>query len=102
MRGAATRSAESTSRSMHRITHAQANPDFSVDLEFEDGRQARVNLSEVVESAAVAAPLPRSGPICARIGDRRGRGCAALERSVRIARRQLALSGLPRRTGAGL
>jgi Protein of unknown function (DUF2442) len=56
-RGAVTRSAESTSRSMHRITHARANPDFSVDLSFEDGRQARVDLSEVVRSAAVAAPF---------------------------------------------
>lgn len=42
---------------MHRITHAQANPDFSVDLSFADGRQARVDLSEVVQSAAVAAPF---------------------------------------------
>jgi hypothetical protein len=42
---------------MHRITRAQANPDFSVDLRFEDGRQARVSLSEVVQSAAVAAPF---------------------------------------------
>jgi hypothetical protein len=40
---------------MHRITHAQANPDFSVDLSFEDGRQARVDLSELVQSAMVAA-----------------------------------------------
>jgi hypothetical protein len=40
---------------MHRIIHAEANPDFSVDLRFEDGRQARVNLSEVVQSAAIAA-----------------------------------------------
>src|SRR6266481_4439644 len=57
MRGAAIRSAESKIRSMQRITHAQANPDFSVDLRFEDGRQARVNLSEVVQSAVVAAPF---------------------------------------------
>lgn len=42
---------------MHRIIHAQAHPDFSVDLRFEDGRQARVDLSEVVRSAAVAAPF---------------------------------------------
>ena len=42
---------------MHRITHAQANPDFSVDLRFEDGRQARLNLSELVQSATVAAPF---------------------------------------------
>jgi hypothetical protein len=40
---------------MHRITRAEANPDFSVDLRFEDGRQARVDLSELVQSAAVAA-----------------------------------------------
>jgi Protein of unknown function (DUF2442) len=42
---------------MHRITHAQANSDFSVDLWFEDGRQSRVDLSEVVQSAAVAGPF---------------------------------------------
>ncbi len=42
---------------MHRITRAQANPDLSVDLWFEDGRQARVDLSEMVRSAAVAAPF---------------------------------------------
>lgn len=42
---------------MYSITHAQANPDFSVDLKFEDGRQARVNLSDVVDSAVVAAPF---------------------------------------------
>jgi Protein of unknown function (DUF2442) len=42
---------------MYRITNAQANPDFSVDLRFDDGRQARVNLSELVASAAVAAPF---------------------------------------------
>jgi Protein of unknown function (DUF2442) len=40
---------------MHRIIDAEANPDFSVDIRFEDGRQARVNLSEVVQSAAIAA-----------------------------------------------
>jgi hypothetical protein len=42
---------------VHRITHAQANPDFSVELRFEDGQRARVNLSQVVQSAAVAAPF---------------------------------------------
>jgi hypothetical protein len=42
---------------VHRVTHARANPDFSVDLRFEDGRQARVNLSEVVQAAPVAAPF---------------------------------------------
>jgi hypothetical protein len=42
---------------VHRITQAQANPDFSVDLRFEDGQQARVDLSEVVQSAAIAAPF---------------------------------------------
>lgn len=42
---------------MHRITHAQANSDFSLDLRFEDGRQARIDLSEVARSAAVAAPF---------------------------------------------
>jgi hypothetical protein len=57
MRGAAIRLVVSTSRSVYRITHARANPDFSVDLRFEDGRQTRVNLSEVVQSAAVAEPF---------------------------------------------
>jgi hypothetical protein len=42
---------------VHRITFARANPDFSADLRFEDGRQARVDLSEIVRSAAVAAPF---------------------------------------------
>src|SRR5262245_4896581 len=55
MRGAATRSPESKSRPMHRIIQAQANPDFSIDLRFEDGRQARVNLSELVQTAVIAA-----------------------------------------------
>jgi len=55
MRRAATRLAESRDRPVHRISHVQAYPDFSVDLQFEDGRQAKVNLSEVVQSATVAA-----------------------------------------------
>jgi hypothetical protein len=42
---------------MHRIMHAQAHADFSVDLRFEDGRHARVNLSELVQAAAIAAPF---------------------------------------------
>ena len=42
---------------MHSITKAQANADFSVDLQFEDGRQARVNLSQIVQTAAVAEPF---------------------------------------------
>ena len=60
---------------MHRIIQAQANPDFSVDLRFEDGQQARVDLSEVVQSAAIAAPfrdparfvrnLTKAGTCCA-------------------------------------
>jgi hypothetical protein len=45
---------------VHRITHAKASPDFSVDLRFEDSRQARVKLSKVVQSAAVSAPLRES------------------------------------------
>jgi hypothetical protein len=42
---------------VHRITQAQANPDFSVDVQFDDGRRARVDLSEMIASAAVAAPF---------------------------------------------
>jgi hypothetical protein len=42
---------------MHRITHAQANDDFSVDLQFDDGRKTRVSLAEVIKSAQVAAPF---------------------------------------------
>lgn len=40
---------------MHRIVQAQANADFSLDLEFEDGRRARVSLWDLIESAPVAA-----------------------------------------------
>jgi Protein of unknown function (DUF2442) len=42
---------------MHRIVNARANLDFSVDLRFEDGREAQVDLSELVRSAVVAAPF---------------------------------------------
>jgi hypothetical protein len=42
---------------VHRIIEAHANADFSIDLRFEDGRQARVSLSDVVESAPIAAPF---------------------------------------------
>ena len=42
---------------MHRITRAQANPDFSVDLQFADGRQARVHLAELVQSAQIARSI---------------------------------------------
>ena len=42
---------------MHRIINATANGDFSVELQFEDGRRARVNLSELVQSAPVAKPF---------------------------------------------
>lgn len=42
---------------MHRIIEARANADFSLDLRFEDGRQARVSLADVVESAPIAAPF---------------------------------------------
>ncbi len=40
---------------MHRLTRAHANPDFSLDLQFEDGREAKVSLAEVIASAPVAA-----------------------------------------------
>ena len=42
---------------MHRIIQAQANADFSLDLRFEDGRRARVSLSDLVQSAPIAAPF---------------------------------------------
>jgi hypothetical protein len=42
---------------VHSIVKAQGNTDFSVDLLFEDGRQARVNLAQLVQTAAVAEPF---------------------------------------------
>ena len=42
---------------MHRILQAKANADFSLDLQFEDGRRARVSLSDLIESAAIATPF---------------------------------------------
>jgi hypothetical protein len=42
---------------VHRITHAQANPDFSVDVQFDDGRVARIDLAEIIASAAIAEPF---------------------------------------------
>jgi hypothetical protein len=42
---------------VHSIIKAQGNADFSVDLQFEDGRQARVNLAQLVQTAAVAEPF---------------------------------------------
>jgi len=42
---------------LHRIIQAKANADFSLDLRFEDGRQARVNLSDLVGTAPIAAPF---------------------------------------------
>jgi hypothetical protein len=42
---------------VHRIVQAQANADLSLDLRFEDGRQARVSLSDLVESAPIASPF---------------------------------------------
>jgi hypothetical protein len=58
--GCATRRSDRQSGGLdqvHRIGHARANPDFSVDLKFDDGRVARIDLAEMVESAAVAAPF---------------------------------------------
>jgi uncharacterized protein DUF2442 len=42
---------------VHRIIQAKANADFSLDLRFEDGRQARVSLSDLVETAPIATPF---------------------------------------------
>jgi Protein of unknown function (DUF2442) len=40
---------------MHRIVWAEARPDLSLDLRFEDGREARIDLSEFVAGAEIAA-----------------------------------------------
>jgi Protein of unknown function (DUF2442) len=42
---------------MHRITRARANADFSLDLQFDDEREARVDLAELIHSALVAEPF---------------------------------------------
>lgn len=42
---------------MHRIVSARANADFSLELKFDDGREVRVALSELVSAAPVAAPF---------------------------------------------
>jgi len=42
---------------MYRITRARANADFSLDLQFNDERKARVDLAEFVHSAPVAEPF---------------------------------------------
>jgi hypothetical protein len=42
---------------MHRIAKVRANADFSLDLRFEDGREARLDISEIVRKAPVAAPF---------------------------------------------
>jgi hypothetical protein len=42
---------------MHRILGARANSDFSLNLKFEDGSEAQVDLSELVKTAAIAAPF---------------------------------------------
>jgi hypothetical protein len=42
---------------MHRILRARANADFSLELQFDDGREARVGLSEFIRSALIAGPF---------------------------------------------
>jgi hypothetical protein len=42
---------------VHRIIQAKANADLSLDLRFEDGRQARVCLSDLVQTAPIATPF---------------------------------------------
>jgi hypothetical protein len=42
---------------VHRIVQAQANADFSLDVRFEDGRQARLILADLIQSAPIAAPF---------------------------------------------
>ena len=42
---------------MHRITRAEAKSDFTVQVEFEDGRTANLELAEMVRTAAIASPF---------------------------------------------
>ncbi len=42
---------------MHHIASIRAHADFSLDLRFDDGREARLSLAEIVNSAQVAAPF---------------------------------------------
>jgi uncharacterized protein DUF2442 len=42
---------------LYPIRCARANADFSVDVEFEDGRHARIDLAELVGSASIAEPF---------------------------------------------
>jgi len=42
---------------VHRFIQAKASADFSLDLWFEDGRQARISLSDLVETAPIAMPF---------------------------------------------
>jgi len=42
---------------VHRIIQATPNADFTLDLQFEDGRRARVSLSDLVDTAPIAAPF---------------------------------------------
>lgn len=41
---------------MHRVLSARANQDFSLDLRFDDGREAHVDISDVMRSA-IAEPF---------------------------------------------
>jgi hypothetical protein len=43
----------------HRIAAATANPDFTVELRFADGRAATVDLREFVATSVVTEPLRR-------------------------------------------
>ncbi len=42
---------------MHRIVHVEPKSDFSLDLQFEDGRHAHVDLADFVACAEIAAPF---------------------------------------------
>jgi hypothetical protein len=42
---------------MHHIASVRANADFSLDLRFDDGKEAHLSLAEIVNSARVATPF---------------------------------------------
>lgn len=42
---------------MHRIAHARANADFTLDVRFEDGPEAHVDIADIVTGAEIAAPF---------------------------------------------
>jgi Protein of unknown function (DUF2442) len=45
---------------MHRISDAHANADFTLDLRFEDGRMAHIDIADIVKSAEIAAAFRKA------------------------------------------